>query len=107
MFRVLGASVERLSDEDRGKLGDEAEQRLKFAGFDLNDSLEARFLTYLRYLLRAGRWEELGERLKEIGDRGNSHRRNLPLYRRMLEVHRPLMDARTRRGRDTLSLEEL
>ncbi|MFE3990053.1 YfbU family protein [Nocardia tengchongensis] len=112
MFRVLGASINKLSQEDRDALGKDRADRLRFQGFDLNDGLEARLLSYTRYLTRTDRWEEIIPRLEEIGDDGNAHHRWLPLYQVMLEKFQPILAARqASRGysRDALyfSLDEL
>lgn len=111
MFTVLAASVDYLSPEERDELGDD-ERHLRFLGFDLNDPLEARLLSYTRYLLRAGRWPDIQKQFDELRDRGNSHHRNLPVYQRMLETQREIMATRAERGRysaagQRLSFEEL
>lgn len=90
MFRMLGASIDRLSVSDRAALGDDSEARLRFGGFDLNDSREIRMLTYVRHLVKTDRWTEVRPRLAEIGDNGNSHTRRLPHYERMLAVYMPI-----------------
>jgi uncharacterized protein YfbU (UPF0304 family) len=90
MFCVLGASIDRLSADDRGALGDDNEGRLRFAGFDLNHSRECRLLAYARHLVDTDRWSEIEPRLSEIGDNGNSHSQCLPSYERMLAVYTPI-----------------
>jgi uncharacterized protein YfbU (UPF0304 family) len=87
MFRVLSTSIDRLSADDRAALGDRDEERLRFAGFDLNDSREGRLLGYVRHLVDTDRWTEIKPRLAEIGDGGNSHSRCLPAYERMLAAY--------------------
>lgn len=94
MFRVLGASVDRLTPEDRAMLDDDIESRLRFAGFDSNDPLEGRLLGYVAYLIRTDRWVETSERLQEVGDGGNSHHQCLPAYVRMLETHKQILEVR-------------
>jgi uncharacterized protein len=100
MFRVLSASIDQLSEDDRAALGDGNEKRLRFAGFDLNDSREGRLLGYVRHLVDTDRWTEIKPRLAEIGDGGNSHSRRLPVYERMLAVYTPIFEdnARGERG---------
>ena len=100
MFRVLGASVDRLSADDRAALGDDNEPRLRFGGFDLNDSREGRLLGYVHHLVDTDRWTEIKPRLAEIGDNGNSHSPRLPTYERMLAVYKPIFEdgARSERG---------
>lgn len=94
MFRILSTSIDALSPADRQTLGEDRIDRLKFRGFDLADELEGRLLSYVRYLVRRGRWTELGPRLKEIGDDGNSHHRCLPFYQRLLEAYQAIVSAR-------------
>ncbi len=96
MFRVLSTSIDRLSAADRATLGDDNEHRLRFGGFDLNDSREGRLLGYVRYLVDTDRWTEIKPQLAEIGDDGNSHGRRLPSYERMLAVYGPIHEDRTR-----------
>lgn len=96
MFRVLSASIDRLSADDRAALGDANEDRLRFGGFDLNDSREGRLLGYVRYLVDMDRWTEIKPRLADIGDDGNSHSRRLPIYERMLAVYLPIHEDSTR-----------
>jgi uncharacterized protein len=100
MFRVLSASVDRLSAADRASLGDDNEDRLRFGGFDLNDSREGRLLGYVRHLVGTDRWTEIGPRLADIGDNGNSHSQRFPSYERMLTVYMPIHEdsARGKRG---------
>ena len=113
MFRMLGASIDRLPTDDRAALGDENEARLRFAGFDLNDSREGRLLGYVRYLVDTERWTEIKPRLAEIGDNGNSHSPYLATYERMLAVYMPIHEAsaRGKRGHSIdawlLALDEL
>jgi uncharacterized protein len=113
MFRMLEVSIDRLSADDRTALGEDCERRLRFAGFDLNDSRECRMLTYVRYLVDRRRWTEIKPRLAEIGDEGNSHSPRLATYERMLDAYTPIFDliAQGTRGysRDDqmLSLDDL
>ncbi|WP_024803057.1 YfbU family protein [Nocardia sp. BMG51109] len=100
MFRVLGASIDKLSPEDRAVLGEDRIRRLQFDGFDLADDLEGRLLTYTQYLVSPDRhlprWQEIVPRLEEIGDDGNSHHRCLPYYQAKLEVYQPIFRSRMR-----------
>ncbi|OXR40232.1 hypothetical protein B7C42_07657 [Nocardia cerradoensis] len=113
MFRVLGASIDKLSQEDRKVLEEDGHiDMLRFRGFDLADELEGRLLSYTRYLTRTERWEEIIPRLEEIGDKGDAHWRWLPCYRAMLETFQPIFAGRQKNrgyGRDALylSLDEL
>jgi uncharacterized protein YfbU (UPF0304 family) len=92
MFRVVGASIDRLPTHDRAALGEESERQLRFGGFDESDHRETRLLSYVEYMVANGEWEELRPRLVEIGDGGNSHSRRLPNYERMLAVYMPFHD---------------
>jgi uncharacterized protein len=96
MFRVLGASIDRLSADDRAALGGDNEERLRFGGFDLNESREGRLLSYVDHLVKAGRWTEIKPRMAEIGDDGNSHSPRLAIYERMLDVYTPIFKDRAR-----------
>jgi uncharacterized protein len=100
MFRILSASIDRLSADDRAALGDDNERRLRFGGFDLNDSRESRLLGYVRHLIDTDRWTEIKPRLAEIGDNGNSHSSYLPTYERILAAYMPIHEdsARGKRG---------
>jgi uncharacterized protein YfbU (UPF0304 family) len=88
MFSGLEASVSRLEDHEREALGKGWLKVLRFGGFDRNDAMEGRLLSYFRHLLRTGRWAHLEEQLDAVGSNGNSHHRNLPIYQRMLEVYK-------------------
>lgn len=112
MFSDLAMSLEALGDDERAALGGDAERRLLFSGFDLNDGLEARLLTYTRFLFRTGRWPDVKRQFDRLSDRGNSHHRNLPAYERMLAAQQRIVESRGERGRYSaaarlLSAEEL
>jgi uncharacterized protein len=92
MFRLLGGSIDRLSADEHGVLGSDNEHRLRFDGFDRNDTRERRLLGYVHYLVGRGRWAELKPRLAEIGDKGNSHSPRLPSYQRMLAAYTPIYE---------------
>jgi uncharacterized protein YfbU (UPF0304 family) len=92
MFRTLSASIDRLPTNDRAALGADNEDRLRFGGFDGNDSREGRLLGYVHYLVDTDRWTEIKPRLGDIGDNGNSHSRRLPGYERMLAVYMPIQE---------------
>lgn len=95
MFCVLKASVEELGPDVVARLGEHAEAFLTFRGFDLNDSFESRLLGYARYLFATDRWTDLALYFDDKHERGNSHMRTVPIYRRMLEVYKPLYKAKT------------
>lgn len=52
MFDTLERSVRQLTEEQRASLGEHAEHRLTFHGFDFNDSQEGRLASYARYLIK-------------------------------------------------------
>jgi uncharacterized protein YfbU (UPF0304 family) len=97
MFSLLGSSVNKLDPRAVTSLGEDAMAMLAFGGFDGNDSLESRMSGYVNYLLATGRWTNLAASFDQH-DGGNSHRRTLPTYRRMLEAYKPLFKAKTGRG---------
>ena len=102
MFRVVRASIERLSETDRVSLGEDVILALRFRGFDGNDEREGAMLSYSRHLLRSGRWTDLLPQFAE-NDNGNSHWPTLGTYLRMLAVYKPLWSAiSSRLGRDEL-----
>jgi uncharacterized protein len=92
MFATLQISIRRLCAADRDALGSDLERRLGFAGFDMNDSREAGMLVYTRHLVGDERWTEIGPRLEEIGNAGNSHHPYLSTYERMLVAYTPIRD---------------
>ena len=93
MFRILKASTDSLGPAAVASLGKHAGMFLAFHGFDANDPVEGRMLGYARYLLETDRWTDLAAYFDQ-NDGGNSHRRTLPTYRRMLEVYEPLFKAK-------------
>jgi len=99
MFQSIETSVSRLSDEDRQALGNRAKHALRFAGFDGNDRLESRMLTYAQHLIDAGKWESMKWHFEPGSktDRGNSHAPLLSSYRRMLRAWKPMRDAKLAR----------
>jgi uncharacterized protein len=101
MFRILEASTDRLGPAAIDGLGMHAGALLAFRGFDANDPVEGRMLGYARHLLGTDRWTDLAVYFDKQHDGGNSHRRTLPTYRRMLETYEPLFKAKTEgRGLD-------
>lgn len=94
MFRVITYSIERLEKEG-AEVDEELKGSLEFVGFDHNDPLEGQMARYVEFLMRDGRWTELRAQL-ERHDNGNSHRRVLEMYLRMLAEYRRTMDGRGR-----------
>lgn len=87
MFRVLRASYTALSEEEKGEVD---ESDISFRGFDLNDSVESPLIGYVEYLFEDDRYTELMEPLGRFSDGGNSHHRNLDMYRRMRRCFEPI-----------------
>ncbi|MBY6695684.1 YfbU family protein [Rhodococcus sp. BP-149] len=108
MFRVLKVSCNELDEDDIDRL-EAFIDRTRFSGFDLADPIEGPMLGYLEFLIRTERWTDVAERIQEIGDRGNSHSRQLPRYTTMLDVFRPIYQAALRAGRSKglLTLDEI
>jgi uncharacterized protein YfbU (UPF0304 family) len=96
MFHNIETSVAKLPAEDRDSLGERAENALRFAGFDENDRLESRMLTYARHLINSGRWESMKAHFAPglETDRGNSHAPLLSAYLRMLRAWKPMRAAK-------------
>jgi len=108
MFRGITYSIERLTQQST-PVDEDLAERLEFAGFDHNDPLEGHMAKYVKHLVGDDRWTELQPQIKRH-DNGNSHRRLLDTYMRMLSEYRRIMDSR-QRGHSHLgfflSLEEL
>ncbi|WP_458115960.1 YfbU family protein [Arthrobacter sp. D2-10] len=100
MFRILNASVDALDKSEPGagwtRLGIDRNYG-SFQGFDANHSLEHRLLSYTRFLVESGRWEEQAEFLSSR-ERGNSHSPMVPVYRSMLSVFKPIWSRALRTG---------
>lgn len=99
MFENLESSFHALTATERTSLGEHAEHRVTFDGFDLNDRLESRLLGYTNYLIAQGRWEPLAKHLTR--DRGNSHSPRYDVYDRMREVYLPIWKIKLREGAHT------
>lgn len=108
MFRVITYSIQQLEKEGT-KVSEDLVYELEFQGFDHNDGLESHMASYVKYLMSDDRWPELQPQLKR-NDNGNSHRRVLDTYMRMLAEHRRIKDSRGRgfrRDDYLLSMDEL
>ncbi len=90
MFSVIQSSVMKISIDNLNAFGEHTEADLKFSGFDANDELEGSMLAYAQYLVAHDRWTSLASCFGDEYDRGNSHMPRLPVYRRMLEIYRPI-----------------
>lgn len=95
MFSILNSSTDKLGPAAVASLGQHAGTLLAFHGFDASDPVEGRMLGYARYLLETDRWTNLAADFDQ-NDGGNSHRRTLPTYRRMLEAYEPLFKAKAK-----------
>jgi uncharacterized protein YfbU (UPF0304 family) len=94
MFRILKASMDELGPGAGAGLHEHAEAFLTFRGFDLNDPFESRLLGYARHLLATDRWTDLALYFDDKHERGDSHMRTVPVYRRMMEVYKPLFESK-------------
>jgi len=103
MFRVLRASYDKLTVDERIEVD---ERVISFRGFDYSDDEESALPDYVEFLFDDDRYTELIEPLARFSDCGNSHHRNLDVYRRMLRCftklwRKHLIDF------DLLSLDEI
>ncbi|MGW5703875.1 YfbU family protein [Amycolatopsis japonica] len=93
MFTSLETAVDRADDDALRELGSGSEQ-LVFAGFDFNDSREARLATLAEHLISEGRWKSLAYHFDDEHENGNSHMPVLDHYQRMLTVYQEILGAR-------------
>jgi uncharacterized protein YfbU (UPF0304 family) len=109
MYRIITFSIEKLEATET-PVDPTLAGRLRFLGFDHNDSLEGHMARYVRFLMADGEhWTELIPQIEET-DRGNSHMPTLGVYQRMLTEYRRIMDSRPRSyGTDSwmLKLDDL
>lgn len=112
MFAMLEISYDRLSEAERGELGDGAERDVRFGGYDANHRLEGRLLTYAQHLIDQGKWSGLSKYFDAERDNGNSHSERLGMYERMLAEFNPIRREKLRasdsiRNRSLLSAKEI
>lgn len=110
MFTRLEHSYSQLSAADRKSLGEHAQFRLQFRGFDLNDRLEGRLYSYARHLIDEGKWQMMAKYFTDAHDRGNSHGPTFDTYSRMLEEFLPIWKSKVQEMRPDgydLSVEEI
>lgn len=108
MFRVITFSIKHLEEEGLN-VDEKLKRSLEFLGFDHNDALEGHMADYVEFLMSDDLWSELKPQLTRNDD-GNSHRRVLDVYMRMLAEYRRIVDSRERgfsRLSYLLSLDEL
>ena len=103
MFRVLRASYNRLTEEEKAEVD---ESTISFRGFDYSDSEETALPSYVRFLFEDDRYTELEEPLMRFSDGGNSHHRNLDVYRRMNRCFEPIWRSHLL-SNELLSLDEI
>ena len=103
MFRVLRFSYNKLADDDKAQV---EERDISFRGFDYSDSTESPLSGYVEYLFNDRKYEELEEPMKRFSDGGNSHHRNLDMYRRMYRCFNQIWRKHLLTARE-LSLEEI
>ena len=103
MFRVLRFSYNKLADDDKAQV---EERDISFRGFDYSDSTESPLSGYVEYLFNDGKYEELEEPMKRFSDDGNSHHRNLDMYRRMYRCFNQIWRKHLLTAHE-LSLEEI
>lgn len=92
MFSVCRRSLAQFSDDELATAGN-LPNRLKFRGFDGNNTYESRLGTYVRYLMDNRRWTDLAPDY-EAADGGNSHMPMLTTYQGMVEVFKPIWERR-------------
>lgn len=103
MFRVLRASYDKLSEDEKAEV---EERVISFRGFDYSDDEETALPGYVEFLFEDDRYTELKEPLARFSDDGNSHHRNLDIYRRMLRCFNQLWRKHII-SFDLLSLDEI
>ena len=97
MFRLLQHAWSELDSGERAGLElvePRAQAVLAFHGFDQQDPTETRLLGYARYLLKTDSYRDLREHFDDQHDGGHSHAPWLPAYLQLLEVWRPLWQAK-------------
>lgn len=103
MFCVLRASYDKLPDDEKAEV---EERDISFRGFDYSDDEETALPGYVEYLFADDRYTELAVPLSRFSDDGNSHHRNLDIYRRMLHCFNQLWRKHII-SFDLLSLDEI
>jgi uncharacterized protein len=110
MYTQLEWSYEKLSEDERTALAEEAEYGLEFSGFDFNNRREGRMASYAKYLIEDGKWEGMAKYFDDEHERGNSHMPTIDTYTRMLEEFQPIWRQKVRaarRGEYTLTADEI
>nr|WP_323848191.1 YfbU family protein [Curtobacterium flaccumfaciens] len=107
LFRMTGDSIKILRQQGI-TVPEDLEEDLSFRGFDFNDQLESKMAAYARFMINDDRWEEQADFIKGRTG-GNSHKKMLDTYMRMLSEYRRVRSRRRPTfGRDyPLTLEEL
>lgn len=109
MFRIIKFSVKELGDNGWDQLKVQGAERIgSFQGFDANDEIESKMWSYVRYLVKSGRWVEQEDFvLGDQSEQGNSHSPMLPTYRKMLRVFKPRWTKVVRGSEHYLPVEDL
>lgn len=107
MFRVIASSVRDRKNGGWDQIRvSQAEHLGTFQGFDYQIELEGRMASYVEYLVKTRRWQELQKNV----DKGlNSHTQMLPTYLAMLAAFKPLWRNKIAHGASSrnLSAEDL
>lgn len=104
MFRVTEHGFRNLTPPEREQLGEHAESRVQFSGFDGNEKREIKMMGFVRYLMSHGGWSDLAPRFTD----SNSHMPMLDTYTHMLAKFREIRDARgTSFHHASLTVDEL
>lgn len=107
LFRAITNGLRELPEAEKEQLSSDELEDLQFSGFDGNDDVEGMMMSYARYLIENGKWQELKPQF-DANDGGNSHTQMLGRYQRMLDVYRPIAERRIRSmRRQFLTLEQL
>lgn len=93
MFRMIESCLNQYGPEATKEIGEFADLRLRFRGFDGNDSREGAMIGYVDHLIATERWQEFEERVRK--NRGNSHSPMLDTYQRMLDVYTPIFKTKS------------
>ena len=98
MFRAINGALARVDEATKNQLAADGKYSLTFEGFDLNNTLEGRLLSYMWFLFSMEHWADLMPAAKALPDGGNSHSPRLEQYRKMVTIFRAIqaeMETRT------------
>ena len=103
LFRTIKASMGKLTDTQRNQY---EKHEIEFGGFDGNSAEESLLLSYAKYLIEDGRWQELSEYFDEKHEEGNSHHTTMPRYRAMTAKWHQIRRDKSR-GKISISFDDL